>query len=417
MTKDNKLEVRKVIVSRFSALSRELLKATPEDKTKKRLFGRHEEECYTFQTLLEKEVNYLATAIPRVRTLVESCLKIYLAHYGVRTQDSFLDNETALKRYCKESDSDVLYHYVKTIRLGANKKIHQGKDGEYDDDESAALLFLTLNVLEKFYQGITSQVSTPEPKGGIKLEIENLDFSSNGNIVLVSERDHPSVCMENASGIPCYRHCKEHSSEKLVYMSFTTIGTVRCIFGMECKKNKKMLRMSNGQEVSVCQYLHGDQYDEVKRKIGQNWNAYVKNQIPFAEIVGNGAMRAETPFKVNLVNSQRCKFLPCMENACGVACYHRCAEHSDECNVYYSYTKIGSEKCEYGEACKKYQKVIHMKDGRDCNHCPFLHGDHIDTIKKRLGLGWSMYAQGVISYDQVFTDEDLTKSTKTALYQ
>jgi hypothetical protein len=420
MTKDARLEVRKFLVSRFASLSREILKSHTEDRGKKKQLERMEEECYGFQAYLEEEVTYLGAAIPRCKTLIESCLKIYMQCYG-KTYDSFVENENFSKKLSNDNDTEVLQSYVRSIRVAASKRGFGMFQSDYDEDEGSAVLFLSLTVLEKLYHGILASPKTPpdtsprklqstHQNGSLKLEIDDLVFSTNGTVVLVNEKDHPTVCMENASGLPCYRHCKEHSSDKLVYLSFTTIGTVKCNFGEDCKKNKKVFRMQNGTELSVCPYLHGDQFDEIKHKIGQGWLSYSKNTIHFNDIFAIADPKAENG-KINLVNSKRCKFLPCMENACGAPCNHHCAEHSDEFNVFYSYTKIGSEKCEYGQSCKKFQKNILLADGRTCNQCPFLHGDRFDEIKKRIGLGWTLYACGSVTFDQVFSDEDLSHYT------
>jgi hypothetical protein len=411
MTKDAHVEVRKLVISRFSSLSRELLKASHENKSKRESLHKIEEECYSFQRFVESEVNHLRASIPQCRTLVESCLKIYLTYCGVNVHDSFAENELALKRHLKESEDIILHHYIKTIRMGSNKKIHDGKSGNQDDDESAALIFLTLYVLEKFYKGIAELVVTPELKSESKIEpkiepkFEKLCISSSDDIIVVGIKDHPLVCMENACGIQCRRQCAEHCTKNQVYLSFTTIGTSRCLFGEDCKKNKKTIRMPSGQEVSICQYLHGDKYDDAKRKIGQKWSAYVKGQLSYSDLAAPVEPCIET--NVNLISNKRCKFLPCMVNACGIDCGRGCTEHSDCNTVYHSYTKIGNQKCEFGFACSKYLKKIHLEDGRICNHCPFLHGDQSDAVKKRLGLGWEKYSKGMIAYDQIFTDEEL----------
>lgn len=424
-TKESKGDVRKHIIARFTSLSREILKQQTDDRLKKKQLDRMEEECFAFQNYLDKDAQYLRTAISRCKTLVESCLKIYLGAVGQKCSENFFENESLLKRASGDGENDLLYHYIKTVRLGTTKKSNP-RDVEYEEDETIFILFLSLSVLERLFQGIVSskkesspvpiRESSPQitvirkdsPKNGFIKEIESLEFSSNGQIVLVNEKEHPSVCMENACGLPCYRHCAEHSNEKVVYLSFATIGTVKCNFGEECKKNRKTFRMSSGQEVSVCPYLHGDRFDDIKKRIGFGWLYYSKNQINFQDIFALGQMTVENHSKVNLINSKRCKFLPCMENACGAVCHHNCAEHSNETNVFHSYTKIGSEKCEYGSTCKKHGKLIPMPAGRYCTQCPFLHGDKYDDVKKRVGLGWILYASGSISFDQIFTADDVS---------
>ncbi len=402
MTKDSG-EIRKLITSRFTSLSRELLKVTPQNKTKTKYLNQIEDECFAFRNFISTEVNHLGASISRCRTLIETCLKIYLSSLGGKVCETFIENETTLKRHLNDSDDDVLHQYIKTIRLSSNKKIHYRKDStNEEDDESIALLFLALHVLEYFFRAMVGLVVSPELKPTPKSEVKK-------EFILFDEREsHSGVCMENAIGIPCHRNCKEHCDKIMVHKSFTTIGTIGCLFGSECKKNKKILKMPSGKEVSICPYLHGDKFDDVKSKIGKNWDAYSKGQIAYADIFESTGSKDELLVsKTNLVCSQRCKFLPCMVNACGVTCTRRCIEHSDKITVYHAYTRIGLDACEFGSTCNKSGKIVVMRDGRICDQCPFLHGTYTDAIKKRLALGWEKYSQGLITYEQIFTDEEL----------
>lgn len=449
MNKTTDYIVSKENLVNLSILCRNILKFSSclNDETYRIHFIAMEEVCHRFLKGVDSgEIGAWRTII-RCHEAVNECVKILFRAYNCTGWQAFLS-------MFGRNVANAEYILNITMILRTNTLMDeacQAKDAEHQ----ANLIFpLAVYALEKIYLEIVSSNDgftnhpTEVPNEFLKKIFKKFPPRT---LQLVPETFKGLVCMENAVGNKCYRNCDPsmHSSKDRICMSYTEIGTARCCYRDSCVKNQKVIKVESGGEISVCPFLHGDQFDEIKKFIGRRWVLYSEKKIEWDSVFkresdtigikmnGEGTtINSEMKKQQNVITEEvkkkdeekydnydnyvdnsllskaLCNFLPCMFTVCGQLCGRDCDEHSNQNIVYYSYLRVGSQVCKHGTSCSKFERVIRLFDGRKCDSCPFLHGVKSDDVKKRLALGWELYSQRKIKFPQIFTTEDISHLVK-----
>jgi hypothetical protein len=411
----NTSELKRLVLNKFQSFSRKFLKEQSDSKKKKEVLHSLEEELESFKEFLERDTTQLLDTIPRFRNLIEISLRIFLYYFSLTSHEkSFAENEAQLARLASSLDPTIepiiLFSLVNSIRLSGRNRV-SSTHKEFVDNEVHMVVFSSIYALELFYLGILLDVTNGHPiNGSVKSEVVIPTL----NVVDAWTRPPRQIDIQKEFNMPLEDTVLETLQQLPVFNISPGISPVTMTKPMSqkehimipVKKDFTELKMENGNK--------NGQSGKPKVKSPRGTTGKSVKVETKVESVKSSPIIVKTIEKekfdegdVKLIPFSECKFLPCVRKACGVSCGLN-HEHSDSKKVFLSYGKIGSENCLHGPNCNKYKKLIPLKDGRFCNECPFLHDTRDqDDCKKRIGLGWKLYASGVITYDQIFTAEKL----------
>lgn len=427
MSKEPAIDLKKYLVNKFQIICRKILKESPQGKKKRDFLNLLEEEAESFKEYLDRDVSNLGECIPRCKAFIEACLRIFISFFGVVPSTTFIENENGLFSVLNVLDASIdpasLYSLVKAIRISGGNKVSLAHR-EFVDNEAHSVLFNSCYVLELFFLGIlldapvTNKVESngnhlgfrvpevnPEAWKGPSRQIDiqkEFNMSLEDNVLgsleqlqmfNLSPQMAPHIQKENHILVPPPRIESSDSDD----MNSPKKHDRSVNGNRSVKKHPTVVAKLDTKQVVVSKVI-SPRANSSPRNNGTKQDLSLKKEMKKEE-----KQVSDSEFKI--IAFSECKFLPCVRKACGVSCGLN-HEHSDRNKVYLSYGKIGSEACLHGNHCNKFKKMITLKDGRVCNECPFLHEEKVyDEVKKRIGLGWKLYAAGSIEYEQVFTAE------------